>query len=442
MRKLSFGLSALALWVAAPALADDGADDGAAKIAALSPAAQAFVKDEARLALFHLTPAKLADAFRSRRPEEVAAYVASLMQVAQDAAFHPGKDASAMALNPTASAFNASTTLKPAMFDEFRREPGPISLDHYLFQKTGIPTFAHAPVAVRREDLVAGKVEVAFMGVPLDFSSGWRDGKHGPMFLRASDGLVGHDAAAGVDPATVLSLADFGDLSIDPMSVERTVDHVRFMVGQVASTGAAPFVVGGDHAVMYPDVAAIADTYGKGKFTLIQFDAHAEAESDSEHTLSDNQALYRLLRDGVITGGQVVQVGTRGPETSAADTARLARAGVTMLGMERVEKDGWDSVASKVIAAAKAGPGAIFVSFDMSVLDPAHASGAGRPVQGGLTMREAVPLVRSVCASGKVVGFELLDPAPILDPTYRSAQAGNVILHACLAGMAQRKAAG
>lgn len=439
MRSLPLALCALVLLAGMPARADD---DVAAKVAGLSPAAQAFVRDEAGLALFHLTPAKLADAFRTRTAQEVATYVASLMQVAQDAAFHPGRDAGAVALNPAASGFNAATVLKPAMFDEFRREPGPVSLDHYLFQKTGIPTFAHAPVAIRREDLVAGHVEVAFVGVPLDFSSGWRDGKHGPMALRAADGAVGMDAGAGGDPATVLSLADFGDLAIDPMSVERTVDHVRFMVGQVAGTGAAPFVVGGDHAVMYPDVAAMADTYGKGRFTLIQFDAHAEAEAGREHTLSDGQALHRLLADGVITGAQVVQVGTRGPETTAADAARLAGAGVTTLGMDRIEKEGWDAVSARVLAAARAGPGAIFVSFDMSVLDPAYAAGAGRPVQDGLTMREAAGLVRKVCASGRVIGFELLDPAPILDPTYRSVQAGNAILHACLAGMAQRKVAG
>ncbi len=26
-----------------------------------------------------------------------------------------------------------------------------------------------------------------------------------------------------------------------------------------------PFIVGGDHALMYPDVAAVADVYGEGK---------------------------------------------------------------------------------------------------------------------------------------------------------------------------------
>jgi agmatinase len=58
------------------------------------------------------------------------------------------------------------------MLDEYRRAPGPISLDHYMFQKGGIPTFAHAPVAVRKEDLIAGKVEVAFVGIPSIFPAG------------------------------------------------------------------------------------------------------------------------------------------------------------------------------------------------------------------------------------------------------------------------------
>lgn len=438
MRRLAL---ALALMTAQPVIAAPYvfAPEVAGKIARLPPAAQAFAGDEARLAPFHLTPAKLADALRNRSDEDVAAYINSLMQVAQDAAFHPGKDAGAIALNPGATGFNASTTLKPAMLDEYRRAPGPISLDHYMFQKGGIPTFAHAPVAVRKEDLIAGKVEVAFVGIPLDFSSGWRDGKHGPMFLRSADALVGNDPVAGVDPATVLSLADFGDLAIDYMSVERSIDHVRFMLRDVAGTGAAPFIVGGDHALMYPDVAAMTDAYGKGSFTLVQFDAHAEAEDTSEHFHSDNQSLRRLLSDGVITGRQVVQVGTRGPETSNADSARLAASGVTMLGMERIEKDGWEAVAGKVASAVRAGPGKVFVSFDMSVLDPAYAAGAGRPVPYGLTMREAVPLVRSVCASAQVVGFELLDTAPVLDVSYRSAQNANYILHACLTGMAQRK---
>lgn len=439
--RVVLGSLALALALPGSAQASSYPADIAPRIAALSPDKQAFLRDEARLAMFHLTPEKIANDFRTRTQAEIDAYVSGLMQVMADAAFHPGVDKGAIALNPDATGFNAGTTLKPPMFDAFHRDPGPISLDHYMFQPSGIPTFAHAPVAVRKEDLIAGHVEVAFVGVPIDFSSGWRDGKHGPMFLRSTDGLVGNDVYTGIDPATVLSIADYGDLATDYMSVERTVDHVRFMIGDMARTGAAPFIVGGDHSLMYPDIAAMSDTYGKGKVGIVQFDAHYEGETGSAHFFSDNQSLQRLIADGVIDGHQVVQVGVRGPEMTSADAARLRADGVTMLGMDRVEKEGWTAVARTALDAVKAGPGKVFISFDMSVLDPAYAAGAGRPVPNGLTMREAVPLVREICASAKVVGFELLDYAQVLDVSYRSPQNANYILHSCLAGIAERKLA-
>jgi arginase family enzyme len=75
----------------------------------------------------------------------------------------------------------------------------------------------------------------------------------------------------------------------------------------------------------------------------------------------------------------------------------------------------------------------------MSVLDPGLVSGVGRPVPGGLTMREAIPMVRRICSETKVVGFDLLDTAPILDTSYTSTLSANYILHACLSGIAMRK---
>lgn len=413
--------------------------DVAPKVAALSPDKQAFLRDAARLAMFNLTTEKLADAFRARSAGEVDAYVASLMKVVADSAYKPGVDAGAVALNPKATAFNASMTLKPAMFDEFRRDPGPISLDHYMYQQGGFATFAHAPVAMRKEDLVAGKVEVAFMGVAADFSSGWRDGKHGPLALRMSDGLVGDSVYVGVNPSTVLRMADYGDIAIDPMSLERTIGHVRMMVGEAARTGAAPFVVGGDHSLMLANVGAMADVHGKGGFSVVQFDAHYEAEAGGDHFVSDNQAVHRLVAGGLLDPAKLVQVGVRGGEMTGAELAGLRAKGVRVHTMADVEKDGWQAIAAKVVEQVKAGPLKVFVSFDMSVLDPAYAAGAGRPVPNGLTMREAVPLVRTICAEANVIGFELLDPAPVLDVSYRTAQNANYILHSCLAGMAKRK---
>ena len=79
------------------------------------------------------------------------------------------------------------------------------------------------------------------------------------------------------------------------------------------------------------------------------------------------------------------------------------------------------------------------MSFDMSVVDPAFVSGSGQPVAGGISVRQAMTLVRRACAETEVAGFEMLGVAPFLDLSYNTALSANQIMHACLTGIAMRK---
>jgi len=408
-------------------------------LATLSPEKKAFLSDPVMLTRFGLTAEKLQVALAGRSAADVDAYATALMAVVEDSKFKAGRDPSEIALNPQARGWNAGTTLRPKLFDKLKRDDGPFSLKRYQFQKGGIPTFADAPVAIRKEDLIAGKVEVAFVGVPLDFSSGWRDAKHAPMALRGMDGLVGADADGGIDPGLILSIADYGDLTPDYMAPDRGLDHIRAMIAEMASVGTIPFIVGGDHTVMFPDVAAMVDTYGAGKVALVQFDAHADADLNDAHMISDTQTLTRLMEQNLLRGSDVTLVGLRGRGADVATQKRLTDSGVRILSTAAVTERGWQAVTNDILSGLKGGPDNIFISFDMSVLDPGDAPASGRPVPGGISMREAIPMVRQLCAQTKVVGFDLLDAAPILDPTYVSRMSANYILHACLSGIAMRK---
>lgn len=410
----------------------------APKLAGLSADEMAFIKDARRLEIFGLTPERLSFELSKRDAAEVRAYVANLLAAVEESKFHDG-DMSEIPLNPDAASFNGPTVLRPAIMDSVQREPGPFSLQRYLHQRTGVPTFANAPVAIRKEDLAAGQVEVAFVGVPLDMSSGYRDAKHAPTTLRVADGLLGSEVDTLIDPALVLRLADYGNLAVDNMSSERTIEHVRMMVRDMAAVGAAPFVIGGDRTLSYPDVAAMVDVYGKGKVGVVAFGAHADAAADHDHEIADSISLGRLLKERLIEPASLVLVGLRGPQARAEDLQRLRDQGVRYHTMTMISQDGWEAVTRRVLKEVRAGPENIFVSFDISVLDPSDAPGAGRPVPNGLTLREAVPLVRRLCAETKVVGFEMLDVAPILDPTYKTALNANHIMHACLTGVAMRK---
>ncbi len=106
--------------------------------------------------------------------------------------------------------------------------------------------------------------------------------------------------------------------------------------------------------------------------------------------------------------------------------------------MAEVEKKGWKAVMKTALEEAREGGKKLFISFDVDVIDPAFVPGTGTPVPGGLTMREAIPIVRALCTENEMVGFEIVELDPLLDPTYRSALNANFIMHACLTGIAMR----
>jgi len=54
-------------------------------------------------------------------------------------------------------------------------------------------------------------------------------------------------------------------------------------------------------------------------------------------------------------------------------------------------------------------------------------------------MREAITIVRRLCAETNVVGFDLVELHPALDPTYKSTLNSAHIIKACLVGLAMNR---
>jgi agmatinase len=324
--------------------------------------------------------------FEKLTPAEVADYVAALISVRKQLDFQPGKDKPTIALDTSSPMFNAWTVERPAALNP-KREPGTISLNRYVGGwGGGIPTFAGAPVALTPEDLKAGKVQVAIVGAPLDMGSGWRDAKNGPLALRTAMGAqapFGNDMYSMIDPGRALRIADYGDIAVDNLSTERSVVHVRQRVAEIARAGAIPIVIGGDHSLEYPDVAAMADVYGKGKVGVVHFDSHYDAASDRVHLLDHGQPVYRVIHEGHVLGKNYVQVGlrARGPDI---DTFKWMREqGMQYHTMVEVEKSGWDKVMEEAVSEARRNTDKLWISFDIDVLDPRSWSAPARRFRAG-----------------------------------------------------------
>ncbi|MGK0410700.1 MAG: agmatinase [Shewanella psychromarinicola] len=107
--------------------------------------------------------------------------------------------------------------------------------------------------------------------------------------------------------------------------------------------------------------------------------------------------------------------------------------------MAEIERRGWEAVIDRVVAEASEEGRKLFISFDIDVIDPAFTVATGTPVPGGLNMRESISIVRRLCSESNVVGFDLVELHPALDPTYRTTQNSVHIIKACITGLAMRK---
>jgi agmatinase len=381
------------------------------------------------------------DVFRNRTPQEIEAAIDAMMSVDQAQKFDAARDQPSIPLDTASPAFNSWKVQRPQILNP-KREPGPFSLNRYAEGWfAAIPTFANAPVALTPEDLIAGKVDVAIVGAPLDMGSGYRGAKGGPLALRKlGHAAAGNDMNTMVDPSAELNIVDYGDIAVDNMSSERTVHHVRDMVREIAKTGAIPFIIGGDHSLEYPDVAAMADVYGKGKIGVVHFDSHYDAGRGRAHLIDHGQPVWRVINEGHVLGKNYVQVGLRAKSPDIETFNWMREQGFRYHTMPEVEKKGWPAVMEKAIEEAREGTDKLFISFDVDVIDPAFMTGTGTPVPGGLTMRDAIPIIRRLCAETNVVGFDLIEVAPLLDESnYVTALNSNAIMHACLTGIAMRR---
>lgn len=339
-------------------------------------------------------------------------------------------------------------------FSQDNRPPGLINLKQYEVGMSwmGIPTFLHQPVALTPDDLRAGGVEVAMIGAYTDMGTGMRGAAHGPAAFRNSEVYGGWGAVTTphmtvmVDPLKEMVVADYGDAPVDIMSTERSIHAVRAFVRSAAEIEVEPgkhikpIIIGGDHSLMYADVAALTDVYGAGEVGVIHFDAHYDAgKYGYGHLINHGMPVYRLIEEGLVPGRNFIQVGLRGYYPDATAFEWMRENGFRYHPMAEVERRGWDAVMEDVIAEAQDGPEYLFISFDIDTLDPAFVPGTGTPEPGGLTPREAFPIVRRLCAESNVVGFELVELNPLVDPTYVSAMNANRIVRECLTGMAMRK---
>src|SRR3954451_6701453 len=120
--------------------------------------------------------------------------------------------------------------------------------------------------------------------------------------------------------------------------------------------------------------------------------------------------MRRLVIAGDGDARRYAQIGLRCDWPGGAAVAWQAERGITSLFMHDVRDRGIREVVARAIAAV--GPGPVYLTVDVDVLDPGFIPGTGTPEPGGMTPTDLLLAVRTVAAALELVGTDVVEVIP------------------------------
>jgi guanidinopropionase len=297
----------------------------------------------------------------------------------------------------------------------------------------GIATFMRLP-HVPLDHPRVGEVQIGLVGLPWDGGTSNRPGaRHGPRALRdASTMIRAQHPVTGLRPFEAVRCADLGDVGPNPVDGPETLERFAGYFHGLLARGIRPLVAGGDHLCTLGVLRGLAREAPLG---LVHFDSHTDlfAPYFGGRTLTHGNPFRVAVAEGLLDPARMVQIGIRGTMYDSADREFAKDHGIRIITIEEVFDRGIPAVMAE--AREIVGDRPAYMSYDIDFVDPSVAPGTGTPEWGGPNAYQAMQVVRE-CAGLNIVGADLVEVSPPVDPTGGTAWLGASLMFEMLCVMA------
>lgn len=237
---------------------------------------------------------------------------------------------------------------------------------------------------------------IVLFGAPFDSTSSYRPGsRFGPQAIREAS-----HSLETFSPEQLLDLeecpfADDHDLELPFGDPCPALDLIEQKAARVISHGGLPFLLGGEHLVSLGAIRAASSMYPN--LRVVHLDAHADLRDEYLGMRLSHATVMRRVLDLV---GQ----------------DRLHQIGIRSCTREEHELSSRLSTTPEKVSLL-AGENPCYLTCDIDILDPSVLPGTGTPEPGGLSFRELSHLLVSMITRLRVVGMDIVELSPGLDPS-------------------------
>jgi arginase len=238
------------------------------------------------------------------------------------------------------------------------------------------------------------------IGLPTDHNSSYERGAAlaPPAIREALWSDRGNMACEnGLEIGADITLIDKGDLPLSNVDVAADDVLIQNAASKAIDDGATPIFLGGDHAVTFPIIQALAGKHGS--VNILHFDAHPDLYDNFENNPRSHASPFaRIMEAGL--AHSLVQVGIR-------TLTRHCRKQADRFGVEIIPILGFAPEKVPVLS------GPLYISLDLDGIDPSEAPGVAHPELGGLTVREVLAVINRQVAP--IIGADIVELNPLRD---------------------------
>jgi agmatinase len=241
---------------------------------------------------------------------------------------------------------------------------------------------------------------VVILPVPLDrttsYMPGTRSGPH--EILIASSHMELWDEETETDVHSI-GLFTLPEMEFPFATMEEVIREIRRVATEIISRDKFPVVLGGEHSITAPVVAALAAKYPG--LSVLQIDAHADLRDSYMGTPHNHAGAMRR----VLEYARTTQVGIRSLSSEEAAAVPTLPTEIFYDYNMRQDEDWIERVVESLSET-------VYITIDCDGFDPAIMPAVGTPEPGGLTWYEGLALLRRVIESRRVVGCDIVELCP------------------------------
>ncbi|WP_416828036.1 agmatinase [Ectobacillus polymachus] len=270
--------------------------------------------------------------------------------------------------------------------------------------------------------------EAVIYGMPMDWTVSFRPGsRFGPARIReVSIGLEEYSPYMDRELDEV-KYFDAGDIPLPFGNPQRSIEMIEAYIDGLLADGKFPLGMGGEHLVTWPVIKAMYKKYPN--LAIIHMDAHTDLRDSYEgEALSHSTPIKKACE--LIGPKNVYSFGIRSGMKEEFDWAK--EVGMPLHKFEVLEP------LKKVLPELAGRP--VYVTIDIDVLDPAHAPGTGTLEAGGITSKELLASLVAIANSDvHVVGSDVVEVAPVYDPSEQTQIVASKLIREIILGFVQKR---